>query len=629
MNSTQKSFIKYKSLPLILKALEQQKLLQKFFQDLRANFIKEREQEKGKFAQVMVRVEQIKEQNQIQKEKDKGGILKKLITVGKAYQRVRRVLFLLHVVRDFRDQMRAKFQDINRTGNPEQMQNEIYRRLDESQEEIKDTMEGVMFPIYFQMSRMIDEKLNVNGYSIMGRFFWFIIKRIFLPDWEDPIDVGLWILSIVAGAFSGGLGFLAGAAVRVAGVIRKLNKVFKVIKGLKALPVFRGIATGVSRYRGLLRGERAVRATRVATVAGIISQSSHQLRRTMGLLKGFYTGIDLYNVDEDDVREMTQYYKERTDSWGNKAIESMTGKLERFGEDISLVTNIFREAGQDFRKSMVLTLSSSGFIKVLSKKYNTAFKIKIIGENNSYGVVLNVIKKITKKFNDMGRMVNLFLYTGEYKKSVDLSEMVRTNGENIYYNAYRINEENTQNISFYKKGNLEFGSGDKKIQIDEIKYHEQGNQLRRYDWWYKQSGVNARTGWFFGVDFSYFSGGYSQAMVRMSSEWTGEYFKVFTNKGDASNIVKYDSNALYFDLKTLYKVVIDPSKKIPSDLKRGRTDLYLWDYMIYNKHEQNKLLKREKTFQKNAKKLNTSAKTIYLVSRNPKQNLSKLEDLRK
>ena len=641
--SVQQTYFRKKTLPLILAADEKQGLLRQYFQHYYQKFLKQKKRRTlGLGLGISLLFVRAIDDQQVQREEEKGGVLKKLITVGKTYQRVKRVMRAIETIKDLKQSLQQKIKASNVSGNNEYLQAGLYRVLGESQDQLQEALQSVMFPIYLQFSKMIHTKAN----SILNRFFFYIVQRIFLPDLTDPLDTIMWFASLgltILSVPSGGLslsGVGAVVATRLSGIISKLAMTSARIS-LKMSMVSFKIAGRMAMRAAVAGGKMAWRGARFVIRGGSdnVASTMRTYYKRLNLAAMAYTGIDLFFTDKRDVERMTQYYTNQTTQWGDKVTKSLTGRLMAIGQDMEMIERHFRQIGQDAYDSFVTSISSSGVLKILSRKYKTSIRLKIVGENNNLLKVFKTLENVQKYFktgleNVENKIGDVFITVGRSIKN-NSSQVFRTIMSSII-----VEEGNTK--TFMGRDGTTFKESFKKsINGEEITFERNGEKItgkpihtmkadqtylrqnRRRDLTYDESSfVNnikflTTSRAISGLEISINGISYNVSKVQK----VFQNGKQITRSGDlpygilmkGKKFFIGNGGQIFVDFTDMYQYKNGSAKTNKYDADHNRigsindkvsaNGLFIWDFFLHQRYEENTLLKAEKQYTKNASKL--------------------------
>lgn len=640
--SVQQTYFRKKTLPLILAADEKQGLLRQYFQHYYQKFLKEKKKRTlGLGLGISLLFVRAIDEQQVQLEKEKGGVLKKLITVGKTYQRVKRVLRTIEVIKDLKQTLQQKIRASNVSGNNEYLQAGLYRVLGESQDQLQETLQSVMFPIYLQFSKMIHTKVN----SILNKFFFYIVQRIFLPDLTDPLDTIMWfaslgltVLSIPSGGLSlGAVGSIV--ATRLSGIISKLAMVGAKIT-MKMSMVSLRLAGRMAMRAAVAGGKMAWRGARFVMRGGSnnIASSMRSYYKGLKLASIAYTGIDLFFTDKQDVEKMTNYYTAQSTQWGNKVTSALTGRLMSIGQDMEMIERHFRQIGQDAYDSFITSITSSGVLKILSRKFKTSIRMEVVGENNNLLKVFKTLENVQKFF--------VVKITGVKNKIGDVfiavGQTIKNNSSQVFRQIINIitNDEGNTKTFIGRDGTIFKEAFKKSINWEEITFEKNGEKITgktihpmkadreylrqnaRRDLTYDESSFVNNIKY---LTTSRAISGLEISINRMSYD-VSKVQKVFQNgrqvikSGDTPFGIAIKgkkffigSNQIYVDFNDMYQYKNGSAKTNKYDADHNRigsindkvspNGLFIWDFFLHQRYEENTLLKVEKQYTKNVNKL--------------------------
>ena len=321
------------------------------------------------------------------------------------YNNVSRAIRLIRLYKGFKRNYAGVLQEYSGyTGSPEYIQREMYGKLHSTQDPLILALQKVIYPVYYQFNKAIEQKLQVDGW----RFWWWLVKTIFLPDWSDPIDVAVWLVSVAAGVFSLGAGFLAGVAVRVGGVIGKLVKIVSGIsKLLKTISGGKNLLAGINKFRGVW--QVGSKMTFAIKASAMISGWSSGIYSTFKGISTVYTGFDLYYTDQEDVKEIKASYTEKSLKWRDKTMSSLNNRLKGIGQDLEFIQESMKKLQQDARQGLIISMGTGGFLRLLQKRFETAIKLHVKinkGEKHWIDEINKTCQKLCKFFQKSTKITN-------------------------------------------------------------------------------------------------------------------------------------------------------------------------------------------------------------------------------
>ena len=427
MPSKQSQFFRRKSLPLVLVAQQKVGFLKNVvsFFDQKSEkedpfnfFIKSFNTYRNIEAQKEQQIQQVQELQQ--DEGSKKSIFSKIKKLGNTYRKIKSsITFVKTAIQFGRNVKNAsgklKHVNIENDYQKQSLYSQILDQVYNTQELVVSSFQKAIIPPMQMLNQMVgDQATKINdtvssvGFwaKLIGGFFWWLIKTMFIP--QDALDAVIMGVSLVAGAFSMGAGFLAGTVVRVGGILRKIIMAFKAIHRI-AKPLTSPIVKGVSKYKGIWNaGSKSTAAIRGSAW---LSRRAANTKLVMGLTnvaKGMYIGFDIYDTDQEDVKMFYEEYGKKSQKWKEKTYKTLQKKvlkpLQDGLEEVQFVSTLLGEVNNDMRNTLAKAANSdSGILGNYGRTYNTKFIInqdiqnpdEVVGKIKSKDGIQQITKKDT------------------------------------------------------------------------------------------------------------------------------------------------------------------------------------------------------------------------------------------
>lgn len=472
MQSKQSQFFRRKSLPLILVAQQKVGFLKNVvsFFDQKSEkedpfnfFVKSFNTYRNIEAQKEQQIQQVQELQQ--DEGSKKSIFSKIKKLGNTYRKIKSSITFVKTAMQFGRNVKnasgkLKHVNIENDYQKQSLYGQILDQVYNTQELVVSSFQKAIIPPMQMLNQMVgDQATKINdtlssvGFwaKLIGGFFWWLIKTIFIP--QDALDAVIMGVSLVAGAFSMGAGFLAGTVVRVGGTLRKIIMAFKAIHRI-AKPLTSPIVKGVSKYKGVWNaGSKSMSAIKGSAW---LSRRAANTKLVMGLTnvaKGMYIGFDIYDTDQEDVKMFYEEYGKKSQKWKEKTYKTLQKKvfkpLQDGLEEVQFVSMLLGEVNNDMRNTLAKAVNNdSGILGNYGRAYNTKF---IINQDiqNSDEVVGKIktkdgIQQITKKDTSL--------------KLIDRVSTVFVSAFQKLQNDF-VNCVNNQNVKSYKDKKTEISDG--------------------------------------------------------------------------------------------------------------------------------------------------------------------------
>lgn len=564
LSSKQRSYFYKKTLPIILAAQRKQQFLLEFFQKIYQNHKKKTQQEyffKGVLAYKMFKL--YDDQWSELEQKREAGTLGKLLALGRTYRRIKTAMKFRQMVRQVRQKVNIVFQKyryMDAQSQGDKIERMLYHDLQDLQQPLISGLKKVIYPIYHQVYKMIDQKLTVTK-----QFWMYILKSIFWFDEDDPVDIALTlasyglmiieILSAIAGFITGGTAWFATAgagAAHIAIIGAKLAKVgLTATKFLKAAAKLRKLSKSINNFKKATRAIRRSKRTQAA------------LRRLKSAVHT-YMGIDLYNVDTEDILEMNRGYLEVSKRKYRESLGNLTTRLRNIGQGLSFVDEAFDDINNEIHMSMLHGMSGGGIvIKRFQKLYDTVIHVNF--KNEQMKNVNNVLNAVSQK------MMKLKNYTINVIKNA--AQGVNT------IRQLAIPDIPAQFIEQYNKSDY------KRYSATQPKQHISENPQYRVATTDKEH---------HGIQYDRFGGFVRGVTLHF---WKNGNFKNETIKG--KNFFVQICNQQVGLTDTVY-VNFDDIFKSPHEANKGR---YLWDIMSEIRNLQGSILNQQTLFLQNVKNI--------------------------
>ena len=564
LSSKQRSYFYKKTLPIILAAQRKQQFLLQFFQKIYQNHKKKTQQEYFFKAVLGYKLFKLYDDQWSELEqKREAGTLGKLLALGRAYRRIKTAMKFRQMVKQVRQKVNIVFQkyrymDAQTQGS--KIERMLYQDLQDLQQPLISGLQKVLYPIYHQVYKMIDQKLTVTK-----QFWMYILKTIFWFDEDDPLDIALTlasyglmiveILSAIAGFITGGASWFATAgagAAHIAVIGTKLAKV-----GLTATKFLR---TAVK----LRRMTKTINNFRRATSA--IRKSKRTQAALIGLKGAIYTymGLDLYFVDTDDILEMNRGYLESSKRKYRESLGNLTTRLRNIGQGLQFVDEVFDDINGEIHMSMLHGMSGGGIIiKRFQKLYDTVIHVNFKNEHmKNVNTVLNAVSQKMMKLKNY--TINVIKNAA---KSVDTIRQLA------------IPEIPVQFLEQYNKPDYErYSPTQPKQPIPENPQYRVATTDKTHH----------------GIQYDRYGGFVRGVTLHF---WKNDNFKNETIKG--KNFYVQICNQQVGFTNTIY-INFDDIFKSPYEANKGR---YLWDIMSEIRNLQGSILNQQTLFLQNVKKI--------------------------
>lgn len=390
MVSKQATYFKRTTMPLIMKSIQRQKLLEDFYveaaQQRKKSVIEEL---RGKFLKGQQEVQQVQQEIQVQEKKaERRGFLGKMLKIARNYDRV---MTAISIYKRSREQatktevflgLDKKYSWLQNPEYRKQMQKKMYAAVNDEGGLLTSTMTNVMTPIMGGMFQMIDQKIG----GLWRSMLMMIVEKFLLPDWDDPIDVALWAVQMGLTALSfvltaTGIGAPAGAAIGATVWAARLAKVMKIFKSIKGMSTVFKQGRRVRRIgRAWARGSRLGRATvRLSQWgrSGLIDGFA-RIRTLRRQYKSYMNGTYdiIFGIAKGDVQQMRDGYRAKTSRWGEDVLRSVGSKLNGVASDVSFIQERIRDAGSKLVQGIRSLHASGGIYKPLEKIYGATLTLE-------------------------------------------------------------------------------------------------------------------------------------------------------------------------------------------------------------------------------------------------------------
>lgn len=315
--------------------------------------------------------QELQDQQEIQEDQQsRKNILSTMVKAGKTYRKVKSIILTIQGAAAMWSSIRNKIDsgfgrtDFSNQYARESEFSEILQSVSNKQSEIVLTLQKSVAIGYNELQETFYNKLSVGWW----RFLYWLGQLILLPDTDSVVDMVAWGLSVAAGVFSAGAGFLAGQLIRVGGTIGKI-----IIK-------FANIASKLSKFT------KSTKALKIGNTMGKAATITNKARNVLvlgsilgGLGSALYTGIDLYHTDENDVKQMKKIYAQKSQNWRQKAHKAIGKKLieplQNFKGDLDFVQQMLDQVKGDLQRSISHLGGGGGAFKFFQKSNSTQVKI--------------------------------------------------------------------------------------------------------------------------------------------------------------------------------------------------------------------------------------------------------------
>ena len=555
------------------------------------------------------------------------------------YNNVSRAIRLIRLYSGFKRNYAGVLQDYSGyLGDPDYLASQLDRKLHDTQDPLVLALQKVIYPVYYQFNKSIEQKLQVESW----RFWWWLVKTIFLPDWSDPVDVAVWLVSVAAGVFSLGAGFLAGIAVRVGGVIGKLVKIINgIAKLLKTIGGGKKLLAGINKFRGVW--QVGSKMTFAIKASAMISGWSSGIYSTFKGISTVYTGFDLYYTDQEDVKEIKASYTEKSLKWRDKTMSSLNNRLKGIGQDLEFIQESMKKLQQDARQGLIIAMGTGGFLRLLQKRFETGIKLHIKinkGEKHWIDEINKTCQKLCKFFQKSTKITNKLKVTNDGIDDVVVSSDGFETDNNVFKfdilknsavkraigkikiqekekgqtavgvdgkgaKKYRITKDGyfylndkliSKGLSHKQRKRLELNNSEKKYNNF---YTKQGNKSFPYNVYF--DGVERVSGAVTYITMRLFDKSKSDN-VRWGNHFYGKNGKmIFFMNGENIDQLEHKTiqkkllnQFLYLDLRWLY--YYSPAKTIQIDFQN--VEGFMWDIMNRVSEKEGTVKTKEQTFYK-------------------------------
>lgn len=395
----QSTFFHKKTLPLIMKVVEGKHLLNKWLQLWmdQYGFSKQKSLKKD----FLSAYNQVKKLNndEIQQidQTQKPNVLQRLVKLGSSYRKIKSMIQTTETLFKFYSDVKNTVQKHADKNYSNEYNDQVL--IDDINYNVETSVSGTVLafqkaiavPIY-NFNKMLEEKIR----PLVANFWGEVVDSILLPNWQDPVDVTAWVMSLVITAggviFTGGLGSSVGLiafAKRLAArtlqflVLLNMRKSFikDAINGISEQNSVK-TAFGVGGLMSSLSGNKKIK----------IAYS------LLNLAKNAWIFADLYHINDEEREELFQKYQTESMVWGEKVIKGLRTKFSEIQGQLNFVNQTYSQMVNDFSSGMNSLIRQGGAVGNLSKVYNSKLVIK--DDQIIFGEVKDGIKtkKITLKY---------------------------------------------------------------------------------------------------------------------------------------------------------------------------------------------------------------------------------------
>ncbi len=469
MVSKHATYFKRTTMPLIMKSIQRQKLLEDFYveaaQQRKKSVIEEL---RGKFLKGQQEVQQVQQEIQVQQKKaERRGFLGKMLKIAKYYDNVMTIISIYKKSRERATKTEVflgldkKYDWLQNPQYKRQLQKKIYAAVNDQSGLMVSTMTNVMTPVMGGMFDMIDQKVG----GLWRSMLMMIVEKFLLPDWDDPIDVALWAVQMGLTALSfvltaTGIGAPAGAAIGATVWAARLAKVMKIFKSIKGMSTVFKQGRRVRRIgRAWARGSRVGRATvRLSQWGrGGLVNGLARIRTLRRQYKSYMNGTYdiLFGITTNDVAQMRRGYETKSRAWGEQVQKIVGRKLEGVASDVSFIQQRLADAGAKLVQGIRTLHATGGIYKPLEKIYGTTLTLQF-----SYDLQYpSLFDKLTNYIQK--NLINL-LRNMSFPR-IDLSNQIHLN--KVFDSSFKKVENKTTGKTFVKRG--------------DIYYYDDGNSVFR------------------------------------------------------------------------------------------------------------------------------------------------------
>lgn len=420
----QSYFFRTKTLPLILKSAKSQSLLKDWFIMTAENLQRQSLMSTtANFVSFINDTQEVQQVIQID-EQNKGTAIEKIRSAWNTYTKIKKILLVIKGAKkfghQFYDSLKNKMHGVSSDQvNYEEIERRTNEIVYEKQNQLINTMEESVRPVIFQLNQMINDKLR----NCMSDFFKWIMDMIFFPDWEDPIDVTIWGLGLVAAYYTRGASIGMSAVARAGKFLYKFWTVRSILRSTRN--ALQNGNYGKAIYKVAGAKFKWINLAALGVQAGTV-------------IPAF---VDLYKMDEGTVNTMKKQYEKRASKWGEKVEKSLVSQLQPMKNDVQWIENVVNDVTSDIDDGIRGLTANRGAMRGISKYYNTRIvvedkdiKIKYNGSGNVYSLkdikvsLSKISKKITTelshKFSNFIRSINgkkCFIDYYKIKSQISLS----------------------------------------------------------------------------------------------------------------------------------------------------------------------------------------------------------------
>lgn len=418
--ANQKTFIQKRSLPNVLKYVQNSKILQKFYNGIifgkRQDFLSKI---RNGFADIWFggKNEQDQDENEVSQVEQRQALFT-FDKLNKAAKNYRRIKFLIgmgvRIKNFFNDddgQLHITYEQYTNKVILDKKLATFYAQMSIRSENMRPIIEAILGSTILQLKVKLNEKVQ----KVVSAFWWWMVKNILLPDWQDPIDVLCWALSVVGTVLSFGSGAglaFAGRMVKVAKWVERISSAIKKMKGLSGLKNF---AKYMSKGGRLMKkgGVKLGRLSKDGKKLGskIIGYRNRVLGdkwyKRLGKkiayksIKGVDTVIDVLSISDQQAAQMRSDITNATSKWGTAINETLNSAAQGVTVTILDAKETQKFLGQvasDIAKTTVLLNNDNLQRKYLQMYQQKNGKVKVLGSQKitTFGLLGNINQKLIK-----------------------------------------------------------------------------------------------------------------------------------------------------------------------------------------------------------------------------------------
>lgn len=383
MGFSQRFRFRNRVLPLILKYVQEAKLIQKYYTTIvsdRRKQIQDKLENSFLVAKGQIQAnDQLLTQQLQQVEQDKkDNIIEKIIKYGRIYRGIKNAYNIVTSIREFFNKTNQQV-DWDTFNESQHYRNTVRRDFQKrflyQEQAFTDMMVSIFAPIGYMLYQQFEEAMQ----KMQSQLWWYICKNILFPDWSDPIDVCIWAVAMIGTVGTAFFGL--GAPVAVAAWGARFYKAYKIIGRIEKT------VKAVKRARKLALNSRGYKASR-AILNGAVAARSRKV-----WIDRFVTVLDFIHVDEGDVKELRRKVSKKTVKWGQKTQNKIAASLYKAQQ----AANELISAGGDAETFVATKMASNTFLRSLQVKRRGSIQFQ--GLQNIE--CITILDKIAKFFSDL------------------------------------------------------------------------------------------------------------------------------------------------------------------------------------------------------------------------------------